>query len=152
MIKTLIFKKEPNTMKANIRGRLAKLRNVSSFREPLLEAVANSFQSLEVSKVDDPHIEIRVFWDQNPRFAGKGKKKSYHVIKTIEIEDNGEGFTKRNFDSFETMDSDLKAKDFGCKGIGRFLWLKAFEKVSVKSVYLSESGEKKVSQFYFYSR
>lgn len=149
MIETLIFKKELNTMKANIRGRLAKLRNVSSFREPLLEAVANSFQSLEVSKVDDPHIEIRVFWDQNPRFAGKGKKKPYHVIKTIEIEDNGEGFTKRNFDSFETMDSDLKAKDFGCKGIGRFLWLKAFEKVSVKSVYLSESGEKKYRSFTF---
>ena len=149
MMASPISIQELNTMKASIRGRLAKLRNVSSYREPLLEAVANSFQSIAVSKVKDPFIKIKVSWDPNPRFAGKGKTKAYHVINSIEIKDNGEGFTQQNFDSFETMDSDLKAKAFGCKGIGRFLWLKAFEKVSVKSVYLTESGQKRLRSFIF---
>ncbi len=149
MMRLLISENESNPMKANIRGRLNKLRNVSSFKEPLLEAVANSFQSLAVSKVENPSIEIRVSWDPSPRFAGKAKNKVYHVINKIEIKDNGEGFTQKNFDSFETMDSDLKTRDFGCKGIGRFLWLKAFEKVSVNSVYLSDSKEKRIRSFVF---
>lgn len=136
-------------MKASIRGRLAKLKNISSFKEPLLEAVANSFQSLAVSKVQDPQVEVRVFWEPNPRFAGKAKNKPYHVIRRIEVQDNGEGFTKENFESFETMDSDLKTRDFGCKGIGRFLWLKAFDAVHVKSVYCGKSGEKRCRSFTF---
>ena len=32
------------------------------------------------------------------------------------------------------LDSQLKVKK-GCKGIGRFLWLKAFDKVTVDSIY-----------------
>jgi hypothetical protein len=34
--------------------------------------------------------------------------------------------------SFETFDSDLEI-DLGCRGVGRLLWLKAFDKVSVRS-------------------
>lgn len=56
----------------------------------------------------------------------------------FEIIDNGVGFNTDNFTSFQTLDSEFKI-DLGCRGVGRLLWLKAFNKVSVKSVY-EENG------------
>src|SRR5262249_9902273 len=50
------------------------------------------------------------------------------------VRDTGVGFTKKNFDFFPTSDSTLKVSKGG-KGVGRFLWLKAFEHVSVESVF-----------------
>jgi len=55
------------------------------------------------------------------------------------IEDNGMGFNERNLNSFMESDSTYKA-DKGGKGVGRFSWLKAFEKASISSVYL-DKGE-----------
>lgn len=43
-------------------------------------------------------------------------------------------------DSFETLDSDYKA-DRGCRGVGRLLWLKAFDRVAVSSAYENSDGE-----------
>ncbi len=53
----------------------------------------------------------------------------------FEIVDNGIGFTDANYKSFCTADSRLKLGRGG-KGIGRFVWLKAFTKVSVSSVFV----------------
>ena len=50
------------------------------------------------------------------------------------ITDNGIGFTETNYDSFETSDS-IHKQAVGGKGVGRFLWLKAFEGVEIESVY-----------------
>lgn len=50
------------------------------------------------------------------------------------------GFTPENMDSFETLDSDYKA-DRGCRGVGRLLWLKAFDRVAVSSAYENSDGE-----------
>lgn len=55
--------------------------------------------------------------------------------ENIEIEDNGAGFNTVNFDSFLTFDSAYKMK-IGGKGIGRFSWLKVFEKAHITSVFL----------------
>lgn len=46
------------------------------------------------------------------------------------VEDNGLGFTPENMSSFETLDSDYKA-GIACRGVGRLLWLKAFDRVSI---------------------
>lgn len=54
------------------------------------------------------------------------------------VTDNGNGFNTKNYTSFLEAYSQLKVKK-GCKGIGRFLWLKAFEYVSVDSIYFEES-------------
>ena len=40
----------------------------------------------------------------------------------------------QNYKSFNTAYSTLKIQK-GCKGIGCFLWLKAFKKVNIKSTY-----------------
>jgi hypothetical protein len=50
--------------------------------------------------------------------------------------------------SFETLDSDFKS-DLGCRGVGRLLWLKAFDRVSVRSAYEDENGNLRGRQFKF---
>ncbi|WP_442575786.1 ATP-binding protein [Microbacterium sp. F51-2R] len=64
------------------------------------------------------------------------------------VSDDGVGFTAPNMTSFETLDSDFKA-DLGCRGVGRLLWLKAFDKVSVRSAYEDEEGKLRARQFRF---
>ncbi|WP_163370861.1 hypothetical protein [Endozoicomonas acroporae] len=46
--------------------------------------------------------------------------------KSLKATNNGVGFNDANIASFETLDSDHKI-DKGCRGIGRLLWLKAFD-------------------------
>ena len=48
--------------------------------------------------------------------------------------DTGEGFNDENFDSFNTSYSDYKISQGGT-GLGRFIWLKAFERVEIESVF-----------------
>jgi hypothetical protein len=60
----------------------------------------------------------------------------------------GVGFTPQNMSSFETLDSDFKA-DLGCRGVGRLLWLKAFDRVSVRSAYEDEAGDLRGREFRF---
>lgn len=138
-----------NIMKANIPGRLSKLRNITSYKEALLEAIANSLQSCAIGGMKNAEITIEIEMKAQEEIDRKGSSKSYHPIESIKIIDNGEGFTDENFESFGTMDSVHKASRFGCKGIGRFLWLKAFEKVSVDSVYLTADDEKRSRHFDF---
>lgn len=137
-------------MKANISGRLSKLRNIKSYNEALLEAVANSIQSCAIVGAENAEITVEVRLKTQAEPTRKGSLKNYYYpIDSIKVTDNGEGFTDENFESFCTMDTDQKAARFGCKGIGRFLWLKAFRKVAVESVYRSSSGEKYFRCFEF---
>lgn len=137
-------------MKANISGRLSKLRNIKSYNEALLEAVANSIQSCAISGVKNAEITVEVRLKTQAEPTRKGSSKNYYYpIESISITDNGEGFTDENFESFGMMDTDQKADRFGCKGIGRFLWLKAFQKVTVDSIYRTPNGEKYFRHFNF---
>jgi len=58
-------------------------------------------------------------------------------IIDFEITDDGAGFTDENFSSFETLDSEFKHA-LGGRGVGRLLWLKAFDHVVIDSVYVPE--------------
>lgn len=149
MMKKSIHKQDLDIMKANIPGRLSKLRNITSYKEALLEAVANSLQSCAIGGMQNAEITIEILTKAQEERVRKGSSKFYYPIESIKVIDNGEGFTDENFESFGTMDSAHKASRFGCKGIGRFLWLKAFEKVSVDSVYLTKDGEKHQRHFDF---
>jgi hypothetical protein len=50
------------------------------------------------------------------------------------VEDDGVGFNEKNYRSFDESDSLQKAA-LGAKGVGRFLWLKAFDQVRVTSCF-----------------
>lgn len=105
---------------------------------PLFEAIVNSIGAIEEAKRSDGRIVIRI----NRKVDDLDLELSRNVIHDVDeliIEDNGIGFTAANFESFETMDS--RAKEFrGGKGIGRLLWLKAFERADVESVYFENNA------------
>ena len=105
---------------------------------PLFEAVVNSIQAIEDSKRDGT-IHIRIVRDQSPTLVEIDK--SNRDIVAFEIEDNGVGFDDDNFNAFSTSDTTYKA-DRGCKGVGRFVWLVAFDEVEIESTFASGYGYK----------
>jgi hypothetical protein len=108
----------------------------------IFEAISNSIDSYR--SFDNP-IQIQVeFYRDNTGFDFGNETKNYQQIKII---DNGIGFNKENYDSFNTSDSDYKEK-YGGKGLGRFSWLKVFEEVKVESVY-QEGGKYYLRKFDF---
>jgi hypothetical protein len=97
-----------------------------------------------VDAIDDAggtgSITIRVTRDQTqPSFEVAGAASKVYPIESIELQDDGVGFTPANFDSFNTCDSDLKLGRGG-RGLGRMLWLLAFDHAEVDSVYRDPSS------------
>ena len=102
---------------------------------PLFEAVMNSFQAIQDSKDDyEHHITINVIRD----FGLLPSEDA--PITGFDISDTGIGFDDENFDSFNTAYSEHKVGRGG-KGLGRFMWLKAFEKVGISSVFRSRDSD-----------
>jgi len=131
-----------NTMPTNLGGRL---RNtplpLTSGLLPLFEAVVNSIHAIEEAGIsnNDARIAITILRQgrQGSLDLRDSKKKGPDALEDIvgfKIEDNGIGFTDENMASFRTLDSEHKVQK-GCRGIGRLLWLKAFKRVRVESVY-----------------
>ncbi|WP_035671724.1 hypothetical protein [Flavobacterium sp. 83] len=100
---------------------------------PLLECVVNSIISLQQSSlpVDQRKIQIQIERGAYPRELNFENLKT---IKTFKIIDNGIGFNTKNYKSFETPFSQSNI-EFGCKGVGRFTVLAAFEEYNVNSNY-----------------
>lgn len=104
---------------------------------PLFEAVMNSFQAIQDSTADREHrITIEILRDEPGLFA-----EETPAVNGFVITDTGVGFDDDNFESFNTAYSDHKY-DRGGKGLGRFMWLKAFDRVDVNSIFeANDSGE-----------
>lgn len=119
----------------DIRGRIRNV-NLPASRPlmPLFEAVVNSIQAIEESGREGT-IHIRILRDQNPTLIDI--EKSNRDIIGFEIEDDGIGFNEQNFEAFSTSDTTYKA-DKGGKGVGRFVWLVAFEEVEIESTFRSD--------------
>ncbi len=102
---------------------------------PLFEAIMNSIQAIEErfgrDHLPSGRIQIEVVR------GSKGECQGFRVF------DNGIGFNPPNLESFVKMDSQKKA-DTGGKGVGRLLWLKVLEKVSVESRYEAPDGGKRI--------
>ncbi len=111
---------------------------------PLFEAVVNSLQAIEERKKNASFYgKIYIKIDREETISDE----ILGCIEDITIIDNGIGFNESNFDSFMESDSEYKEK-LGGKGVGRFSWLKAFEKVNVHSNYEDE-GEYRYRDFDF---
>lgn len=126
-------------MRLDIRGRIRNV-NLPTSRPlmPLFEAVVNSIQAIEDNRQQGT-IHIRIIRDQTPSLVEIDK--SNRDIVGFEIEDNGVGFNDDNFNAFTTSDTTYKA-DRGCKGVGRFVWLVAFDEVEVESTFKMGNGLK----------
>lgn len=97
---------------------------------PVYEAVINSIQSIEESDIKNGKIEIIIERENQMSISDMWETD----IENIIIKDNGIGFTTENYNSFDTYASELKIEK-GCKGVGRIIWLKAYNSVEINSTY-----------------
>jgi hypothetical protein len=143
-------------MDTNLSGRL---RNTSLPKShgmmPLFEAVINSIHSIEEANLISVNGIVRIDIIRNGQteldLTSSTKKRGAEAngeIIGFKVVDNGIGFTDANLRSFQTLDSDHK-QDKGCRGVGRLLWLKAFNNVNITSIYNAENGELKKRSFSF---
>lgn len=108
---------------------------------PLFEAVVNSIQAVAsaMPSVDSGEIvvEIERSTQQALQLEAVGRRGAppQEAIIGFRVRDNGCGFNDSNLQSFETLDSDFKALE-GCRGVGRLLWLKAFDSVAIDSNFM----------------
>ncbi|MGK3955924.1 ATP-binding protein [Arthrobacter sp. R4] len=121
---------------------------------PLFEAVVNGIQSIDARYPEEPgrgRLTVRIHRDPQDAFdlvATSPGRMPLKAITGFSIEDDGVGFTPENMASFETLDSDYKA-GIGCRGVGRLLWLKAFDRVEVQSAYYDADDILQERQFRF---
>jgi len=106
----------------NITEIVNRLDNIK-WQSIIFEAIANAIQAN--AKI----ININFMTDKVDSLALNIAPK----VTCIAIEDNGDGFTPDNIASFKTHLSSHK-KHLGCKGIGRFFYLKKFENVHITSL------------------
>lgn len=139
------------SIQTSLKGRL---RNTNLPKKdvllPLFEAVVNSIHSIDERiekqndiKLDDAYIKIQII--RSSLLTIDGSKSD---ICGFSITDNGIGFNSDNYKSFQTLDSDYKISK-GCKGVGRLLWLKAFNIVSIKSTFVGNNGAISKKDFSF---
>ena len=129
-------------LKTDIRGQIQNTELSSSKGIwALYEAIVNSIQALDDYPLHESHITITakrevVYSTKDSKYEqyDLNNQRSLMPYESFEITDNGCGFNNTQYDSFLTANSTLKIAK-GCKGIGRFLWLKAFKKASIISNY-----------------
>ncbi len=121
---------------------------------PLLEAIVNGLQAIDArfgDDVADGRLTITIERSEQGEFdlgiGGAGRLAQKPIVGFV-VEDNGVGFTPPNMKSFETLDSDHKA-DIGCRGVGRLLWLKAFDTIQIRSTYRGDDQDLRGVQFNF---
>jgi hypothetical protein len=94
---------------------------IVSWEQVIYEAIMNSLQA------NATDIKIKFFQNSLNIEETKG------YIESIVIEDNGDGFNEKNTKSFQEYRSKYKI-NLGCKGIGRFLFLKMFDEINIRSL------------------
>ncbi len=105
-------------IRVSIGNILETLNDKLDFWQPIYESIVNSLEA-NASEID---IYLS---------SQKDLTKT-SILSGVRITDNGEGFTQKNFDSFNEFLSALK-RSKGCKGIGHFTWLKVFKEVKITS-------------------
>jgi len=104
---------------------------------PLLECIVNSIVSLNKSDLPKSKRKIQITLERGNapavlNFDGQ------NIIGGFKVVDNGIGFTDENLKSFETPYTKYNKK-YGCKGVGRFTVLAAYESYEISSVYKKDN-------------
>jgi hypothetical protein len=120
--------------KINILGIVKNIKSKSNVYTPIVEAVVNSIEAIDSQP--NGKIDIVVHRENVLEFDNA---KPY--IKSIEIIDNGVGFSQENRESFDTYLSETKI-EIGGKGFGRFMYLKYFNEAKIQSIYKEDNAYK----------
>jgi hypothetical protein len=119
--------------------RLPKPYRTSEALQPLFEAISNSIFAIQNKFGDESANSGEIFVSVKTNRNKQGIK--------ISVLDNGIGLDESNYEAFLTTDTPHKIK-LGGKGVGRLLWLDAFDDISVLSQY-KEDEETFVRSFDF---
>lgn len=142
------------SIQTNLHGRLRNTSlPASNGMLPVYEAVSNAIHAIEDAKILNGEITVQINRDGQPTIPyEQASKRSVMDAKGeiigFTITDNGIGFNDENMKSFLTLDSEYKAERGG-RGVGRLIWLKAFERATVESVFQDEDNGKKKRFFTF---
>lgn len=113
-------------IKVKIDNVLKGFNNKIPFMQPLYEAITNSLEA---------HAQnIWITFSKEELLDNETMKPK---IVGFVVKDDGDGFNQKNRESFGEYLSSYKA-ELGCKGIGRFTWLKVFNEIKIKSQLLDE--------------
>lgn len=142
-----------SSLGTNLSGRLRNTDlSYNNGLMPLFEAVVNSIHSIEEAglSTSDGRIDVEICRSTQQSLDLKNKRgpDAADEIIGFKITDNGIGFNDENMKSFLTLDSEHKAKK-GCRGVGRLLWLKAFDYVDIDSVFIGANAEALHRKFRF---
>lgn len=128
-------------MESLLKGRLRNTHlPYSNALIPLFEGIVNSIHSIEDDaksggrQVRQHQITVRLERSPQKSLGIEPKTAPREPIVAIVVEDDGVGFNAANWASFGVLDS-LEKASRGCRGIGRLTWLKAFDRVSIDSIY-----------------
>lgn len=111
---------------------------------PVFEAVVNAIHAIEAKTSKNTSDKIKVTILRNEDSTDfldlKPGKTPLEKIRGFIVSDTGVGFDEENFRAFQELDTPHK-QDLGGRGIGRLMWLKAFENIYIESIY-EEKGKK----------
>jgi hypothetical protein len=108
---------------------------------PLFEAIVNAIEGIQdlSEDVSDHRIDVSILREKTLFGDAEAGRPPLARICGFEVTDDGVGFNEDNYAAFNEADTQIKA-DRGGRGVGRFLWLKAFDKVEIDSVYWHNGG------------
>jgi hypothetical protein len=133
-------------MQTDVKGKInEKKLSYSNTLLPLFEAIVNSIQAIEADSSTKPGIiEIDIVRSNQTGLKFDGKDELADIVDFV-IKDNGIGFNNDNYESFNYAHSTYKK---GGKGVGRFTWLRAFQKAEIESQF-KEEGNWMIRKFNF---
>ena len=133
-------------MQIDIKGKInEKKLAYSNTLLPLFEAIVNSIQAIDEESATKPGIiEIDIIRSNQKGLELDGQENLPDIVDFI-IKDNGIGFNEANYESFNYAHSTYKK---GGKGIGRFTWLRAFQRAEIESRF-REHGHWALRKFNF---
>lgn len=122
------------SLHTNLQGRLRNTHLPKSHGLlPVFETIVNSIHSLEErGNLSTGQIILKI--QRDSQSSPLDEDSHPNDIEGFVVEDDGIGFNDANMRSFETLDSDHKI-DKGCRGVGRLLWLKAFDHIEINSCF-----------------
>ena len=109
--------------------RLPKPTQAAEALQPVFEAISNALHAVEDKFGTDYQTRGRIV-------VTMSSVRDADAI-TMTVSDNGVGLQPSRFEAFCTTDTDYKIERGG-KGVGRLLWLDAFERINVVSIYEHE--------------
>jgi hypothetical protein len=120
-------------MLVNLRGRVNNIKlSHHQGLHALFEGIINSIHAIE-EQGGAGAIDVYIRRELSQAALDLGDF-STEPIASFQVADTGAGFTDENYESFETSDTMYKASQGG-KGIGRLLWLKAFDGAEITSTF-----------------